>query len=53
MGTPGVRVVVVAALLMLVEAGVGSGLRAQDASDWLQVDAVRAVPERLEDYIEL
>ena len=25
----------------------------RDASDWLQVDAVRAVPERLEDYIEL
>jgi hypothetical protein len=53
MGSPGVRVVVVAALLMLAEAGVGSGLRAQDASDWLRVDVVRAVPGSLENYIEL
>ena len=53
MRTMGIRVVVVAALLMLVEAGAGSGLRAQDASDWLRVDVVRTVPERLEEYIEL
>ena len=49
----GERVAVVAVLLVLVEAGVGSGLRAQDASDRLRVDIVRAVPERLNDYIEL
>lgn len=53
MRTLGIRVVVVAALLMLVEASAGNGLRAQDASDWLRVDIVRTVPERLEEYIEL
>lgn len=48
-----VRVAVVVALLVLMGPGVGSSLRAQDASDWLRVDVVRAVPERLEEYIEL
>ena len=53
MRTLSVRVAIIAAVLVLVEANVGSGLRAQDASDWLRVDVVRVVPERLEDYIEL
>ena len=53
MTTLGVRVAIVAGLLVLVDAGPGSVLRAQNASDWLRVDIVRVVPERLEDYIEL
>ncbi len=53
MKTLGVRVAVVVTLLVVVETMVGSGLRAQDASDWLRVNVVRVVPERLDDYIEL
>ena len=53
MRTLGVRVAVVVALLVVVETMAGSGLRAQDASDWLRVNVVRVVPECLDDYIEL
>ena len=49
----GVRVAIVTGLLILVDAGSGGSLRAQDSPDWLRVDVVRVVPERLEDYIEL
>jgi len=47
------RVAIVTALVMLVEAIVGTGLRAQDASDWLRVNIASVVPERFENYIEL
>ena len=49
----GVRLAIVTGLLVLVDAGSGGGLRAQDRHDWLRVDVVRVVPERLEDYIGL
>ena len=48
-----IRVAVIAALLVLVRTSGGPALRAQDASDWLRVNVVKVVPERLEDYIEL
>ena len=53
MRTLGLRVAVIAALVVLVEAIAATGLRAQDASDWLRVNIVRVVPEHLDDYIEL
>ena len=53
MRTLALRAAIVAVFLVLVETIAGTGLRAQDASDWLRVDIVQVVPERLEDYIEL
>ena len=48
-----IRVAVIAAFLVLVGMSGVPALRAQDASDWLRVNVVNVVPERLEDYIEL
>ena len=46
-------VVVVAAAIVSVYPGLVTTLGGQAASDWLRVNVVQVVPERLEDYIEL
>ena len=48
-----VQVVMAAAVLVLVEAGSVARIVAQDAADWLRVDVVEVVPERLEAYVQL